>query len=296
MKHRTLFLIVSAFILILFQREVSAQSIPLMIPHSGTVSVNGAPFNGNGLFKFAIVNDTGTVSWWTNDNTHLDGTEPDAAVTIPVTNGAFSVKLGDTNLGMVTIQTALFTNNSVAFLRIWFSDGVTGFQQLSPDRQLVSVPYAYHAETANSVVGANAPKSIIIPATAFAPSDETLAYTKFVPTNGFTQTTAGAGTFIAAIPIPTGSRITGLELRAFDSVNPGNVRASIIQGSSGVIANSTAQTTDAEVGCFQCTRVSGVINETISSDVSIYYWIQVDISVASGSLGFYAVKVIYTSP
>jgi hypothetical protein len=153
MKHRTLFLIVSAFILILFQREVSAQSIPLMIPHSGTVSVNGAPFNGNGLFKFAIVNDTGTVSWWTNDNTHLDGTEPNAAVTIPVTNGAFSVKLGDTNLGMVAIQTALFNNNSVAFLRVWFSDGATGFQQLSPDRQLVSVPYAYHAETAGTVAG-----------------------------------------------------------------------------------------------------------------------------------------------
>lgn len=61
MKHRTSFLILSAFILILFQREVSAQSIPLMIPHSGTVSVNGAPFNGNGFFKFAIVNDTGNV-------------------------------------------------------------------------------------------------------------------------------------------------------------------------------------------------------------------------------------------
>lgn len=31
------------------------QSIPNMIPHSGTVTVNGTPFNGTGQFKFAII-------------------------------------------------------------------------------------------------------------------------------------------------------------------------------------------------------------------------------------------------
>ncbi|MBI3610170.1 MAG: hypothetical protein HY204_05655 [Nitrospirae bacterium] len=154
-----------AFILVLSQREVSAQSsIPLMIPHSGTVSVGGTLFNGNGLFKFAIVNKDCTqniaatcATLWSNDNTLGAGVEPAAAVTIPVTNGAFTVKLGDTGLtNMLDIPTTVF-NNAETYLRIWFNDGATGSQQLSPDRQLVSVPYAYQAEVANSVTATAAP-------------------------------------------------------------------------------------------------------------------------------------------
>ena len=37
------------------------------------------------------------------------------------------------------------------FLRVWFDDGVTGSQLLTPDRQLVSVPYAYRAKVADSL-------------------------------------------------------------------------------------------------------------------------------------------------
>ncbi|MDC4227009.1 MAG: hypothetical protein MPW14_02645 [Candidatus Manganitrophus sp.] len=151
MKHRTSFLILFAFTLLLLQREVWGQSIPNMIPHSGTVTVNGTPFNGTGQFKFAIIDAEGaaaSISWWSNDFTSTAGSEPTAAVGIPVTNGVFSVKLGDDTLeNMDPIQTAVFNNNSVAFLRVWFSDGATGFQQLSPDRQLVSVPFAYKAAT-----------------------------------------------------------------------------------------------------------------------------------------------------
>ena len=34
-------------------------------------------------------------------------------------------------------------------LRVWFSDGVNGFQQLSPDRPFASVPYALNAGSVN---------------------------------------------------------------------------------------------------------------------------------------------------
>ena len=40
-------------------------------------------------------------------------------------------------------------------LRVWFSDGVNGFQQLSPDRPFASVPYAFSAGTAQSAGSAN---------------------------------------------------------------------------------------------------------------------------------------------
>jgi hypothetical protein len=51
---------------------------------------------------------------------------------------------------MLAIPDGVFSND-VTYLRIWFNDGVTGFQQLSPDRQLVSVPYAYRASIADNV-------------------------------------------------------------------------------------------------------------------------------------------------
>ncbi|MBI3610171.1 MAG: hypothetical protein HY204_05660 [Nitrospirae bacterium] len=163
MKRQRSLLFLLALILILSQREVSAQSsIPLMIPHSGTVTVGGTPFNGNGFFKFAIVNKDCTLSpvgaacatLWSNDNTLGAGVEPALAVKIPVTNGAFTVKLGDTALtNMLALPAATDPPPAEAYLRIWFNDGATGSQQLSPDRQLVSVLYAYHSETASLVAG-----------------------------------------------------------------------------------------------------------------------------------------------
>jgi hypothetical protein len=158
----------SLVIILGFSSGVGAQEIPLMIPHSGTVSVNGQPFNGTGQFKFAIINkqgcgfatNDGCVTYWSSDGTSSAGSMPDNDVPITVNNGLFSVKLGDTGLvnnnggNMPEIPVSVFSN-SETYLRIWFNDGTTGFQRLVPDRQLVSVPYAYRAEVANSVVGTN---------------------------------------------------------------------------------------------------------------------------------------------
>lgn len=126
-------------------------AIPLMIPYTGTVSINGSVFDGNGLFKFAIVSqpclggDEGCVSLWSNDDSSGNGTEPAEAVNLTVSQGRFSVKLGDTNLSNMSPLSVSVFQNDLTYLRVWFDDGVNGFQLLSPDRQLVSVPYAYRA-------------------------------------------------------------------------------------------------------------------------------------------------------
>jgi hypothetical protein len=150
-----------------FAAPIGGQSIPLMIPHSGTVSVDGIPFNGPGQFKFAIINKgcitgVGCVFHWTNEkNSDPPEIEPATSLTITVTNGIFSLKLGDVGLvnnngaNMPEIPVSAFSEPET-YLRIWFNDGQHDFQQLKPDRQLVSVPYAYRAEVANSVVGTNA--------------------------------------------------------------------------------------------------------------------------------------------
>jgi hypothetical protein len=61
----------------------------------------------------------------------------------------YAVLLGNIALpGMGAIDPQVFAQHGDATLRVWFSDGVNGFQQLSPDRPFALVPYAFSAGTA----------------------------------------------------------------------------------------------------------------------------------------------------
>lgn len=83
------------------------------------------------------------VTFWSNDGTSTAGSEPAQAVTLSVSQGVFSVNLGDTTLSNMTVAVppAIFVNSDVR-LRIWFGDGVMGFQQFYPDQRLTSVGYS----------------------------------------------------------------------------------------------------------------------------------------------------------
>ncbi|MEC8044250.1 MAG: kelch repeat-containing protein, partial [Verrucomicrobiota bacterium] len=125
--------------------------VPPVHNYAGQVAVNGEAFDGNGLFKFALVNTDGNVTYWSNDGTSVDGSEPQASVAVPVNGGLYAVLLGNTaQQGMGAIDPAVFAQHIDAKLRVWFSDGVNGFQQLSPDRPFASVPYAFSAGTAQT--------------------------------------------------------------------------------------------------------------------------------------------------
>ena len=79
----------------------------------------------------------------------MDGSEPQASVAVSVNGGLYSILLGNTaQQGMGAIDPAVFVQYTDAKLRVWFSDGVNGFQQLSPDRPFASVPYAFNSESA----------------------------------------------------------------------------------------------------------------------------------------------------
>ena len=144
-----LFLVLNAFYL-----TISTYAAPPIISYSGQVTVDGQPYTGTGLFKFAFVDGQGQFSYWSHDGTSTAGSEPNGQVSISVNSGLYSVLLGDTSLsGMSAIAESIFTNHNDVHLRIWFSDG-TGFEQLSPDRRFASVPYSLGANgtsTANMV-------------------------------------------------------------------------------------------------------------------------------------------------
>lgn len=130
-------------------------SVPQQINHQGVVSVNGVRFNGVGSFKFAIIDPSSGINLWCNDPTDANtngtqdckegiGAEPVNSVTLTVTDGIYSVLLGDSVklANMAPIPSSVF-NVPNARLRIWFDDGMNGNQMLSPDLKLTSAPYAH---------------------------------------------------------------------------------------------------------------------------------------------------------
>ncbi len=123
----------------------TAYAVPMMINFQGVVQVNDAPFNGTGLFRFAIVNSSGDTTYWSNDGTSVDGSEPTDPEEITVTNGLYNVILG---YHMDALDHGVFEGDN-RLLRIWFDDGAgTGSQLLQPDQQFTSTAFALQAERA----------------------------------------------------------------------------------------------------------------------------------------------------
>jgi hypothetical protein len=66
-------------------------------------------------------------------------------VAVLVSQGLYSVMLGDTTLSnMSAWPPTVFTNSDVR-LRVWFDDGTNGFEQLHPDQRIAAVGYAIMA-------------------------------------------------------------------------------------------------------------------------------------------------------
>ncbi len=131
----------------------AAATPPGILNHQGLIQVNSIPFTGTGSFKFALVNAAGTSTFWSNDGTSTNGSEPTAAISLGVTKGRYAVVLGDTNIANMTstVPASVFATNSDVRLRIWFNDGTNGSQLLAPDQRLASVGYALHAVEAETI-------------------------------------------------------------------------------------------------------------------------------------------------
>ena len=129
---------------------IFAYSAPPILNYSGQVSVNGQPYSGSGFFKFLIINSDNNQALWSNDGNISSASEPKTSIPIQVNGGLYSILLGNTAIqGMASINPNIFQNQSNTKLRVWFNDGINGFQQLSPDRSFASVPYALSADVAS---------------------------------------------------------------------------------------------------------------------------------------------------
>lgn len=112
--------------------QSSVAQVPGIINYQGRVMMNGTNYDGLGQFKFAMMDGSGAVSYWSNGA---------STVSVPVSKGLYSVLLGDTTLAnMAVIPAAVFTNSDVR-LRVSFNGG-SGLQQLTPDQRIGSAGYA----------------------------------------------------------------------------------------------------------------------------------------------------------
>ena len=155
MKTRILTVIAVTMLLLFAQASLPVASnaqVPGIINYQGRVVDAGTNFDGTGQFEFALVNASGTTNYWSNDGTALG--QPSAAVSLTVTKGLYSVLLGDTTIAnmSVALSPAVFANSDVR-LRVWFNDGVNGFQQLAPDQRLGAVGYALNAASLATPAG-----------------------------------------------------------------------------------------------------------------------------------------------
>jgi hypothetical protein len=135
--------------------EISAHGAepPGIINHQGRISVDGVNHNGPGFFKFSLVNETGEITFWSNDGSSVAGSAPATAIESPVASGHYSVPLGDTTYHAKmnnAIPKEVFSENTDVRLCIWFSTDNTTFQKLTPNRRIASAAYALSSGAAGS--------------------------------------------------------------------------------------------------------------------------------------------------
>lgn len=94
------------------------------------------------------------TTWWSNDGASVNGSEPASAVSVSVSEGLFTVILGNTSLAnMTAIPANIFSSQTNLQLMIWFNDGVSGFAMLTPPQSLTPTPSAIFADSASNLNG-----------------------------------------------------------------------------------------------------------------------------------------------
>ena len=156
----SLFLFVTVF---LYTANSFAGNI--LVPYVGTITDEGALFDGEANFKLALCTESDTTLW-SNDGTSTSCSEPTDSVSVTLTDGVYSFMLGDTDLSMVAIASSIFSTSERIYLRTWF-DGGAGFEQFDPD---IEVGYSMRSGYADTLQG-------------YSPSDFLLADDQIEATN-----------------------------------------------------------------------------------------------------------------
>lgn len=119
--------------------------VPGIMNYQGRLTVAGTNHTGPVRFKFALVDGVNGTSYWSNNGSSVNGSEPSAHTGVDVQDGQFQVLLGDVSLpNMQAIPSPAFDHSDVR-LRIWMNVSDPTFTQLAPDQRVVAAGYAFRA-------------------------------------------------------------------------------------------------------------------------------------------------------
>jgi hypothetical protein len=128
------------------------------------VTADGAGYTSPTIIIAAPPSNIVYTTYWSNDGSSVAGSQTVSAVSLTVTKGLYAVLLGDTTISNMTVAVPASTfANSTVNLRVWFNDGVSGFEQLAPDQRLAAAGYALQAQNAAVAAVANSvlPSSLV---------------------------------------------------------------------------------------------------------------------------------------
>jgi len=154
---------------------------------------------------------------WNNDGT--SGSQPVSAVNVGVTNGLFTVQVGNPALpNMTAIPESIFLQTNL-LLQIWFDDGVDGWAAMNPAQPLTATPYATFANTAGTLTGT-------LPTSQLTGSVPTSQLSGSVPASSLTGSVPAA----SLTSVPAASLTGGVPASTLTSVPSGNLTGTVADG------------------------------------------------------------------
>ena len=137
-------ILIAAFALSVAAQEANAASgINKSINYQGKLMDSAGNFVSDGVynikFTFYDAGTGGTQLWSASTTNGLPGGTP-ALTAVQVTNGLFSILLGDQDLGHVTIPEEIFNNDNV-----YLGVTIESDTEMLPRKRLSAVPYAFNA-------------------------------------------------------------------------------------------------------------------------------------------------------
>ena len=131
MKFSEPFLIVC--LVLLGSLPVDGHSVA--IDYTGRIAGSGQMLNGKHYFRFALVHNDGKVVWNSDRSSAVSPSSPSEALPLQVSNGVYTVALGEAGAGMQSLDSSVVESPSKPRLRIWYADS-NGWQQFFPDQEL----------------------------------------------------------------------------------------------------------------------------------------------------------------
>ena len=205
-------------------------AVATTLDYQGRITDDGKPYTGTGYFKFVLHDGNGGRLWANNGSPRVS--EPAKAVKVDVSEGLFSIVLGDEGAGMLDIPPVALHASKV-LLRTWFSSDADGpFERLSPDVTIRALDLA-QIDTGDMVV-------VDEEGGDFSDLQEAVSMVATNPAFRVVLVMPGRYALSAPLRVPAGGRVI-IRGAGRDAVQIGNPRGAAVAAFNGSLEGVSLQ-------------------------------------------------------